>query len=73
MSEISRKKLANGLECLLAELGSTIEPSEIYGVLEGVKMAVHDGTFIASIHGEVLRSQIKNMEKNIKDLKITSV
>ncbi len=43
MSKESRQKLCNGIYDLLEEIGNDIRPSEIYGVLETVKMDVHDG------------------------------
>lgn len=43
MSRESRYKFINGIYDILEELGDDIKPTEIYGVLETVKMDVHDG------------------------------
>ena len=42
MSQKSRIKLMNGIYDILEELGDDIMPSEIYGVLETVKMDIHN-------------------------------
>jgi hypothetical protein len=56
MSEESRRKLVDGIYDVLEELGDSIRPSEIYGVLETVKMDVHDGAI----------QKIKSKKKNYK-------
>lgn len=43
MSQASREKLINKIYDALEELGDDLKPTEIYGVLETVKMDVHDG------------------------------
>ena len=43
MSAESRKVLTEGIYNVLEKIGDDIRPSEIYGVLETVKMDVHDG------------------------------
>lgn len=46
MSKKSRLKLSDGIYDILEELGDTIRPSEIYGILETIKMDVHDGVVV---------------------------
>lgn len=43
MSQETRKKLCIGIYDILEEIGNDIRPSEIYGVLETIKMDMHDG------------------------------
>lgn len=43
MSVESRRVLTEGIYDVLDQIGDDIRPSEIYGVLETVKMDVHDG------------------------------
>ena len=43
MSVQTRKTLTNKIYDALEEIGDDIRPSEVYGVLETVKMDVHDG------------------------------
>ncbi len=43
MSQESRVKLMEKIYDALEEIGDDIRPSEIYGVLETIKMDVHDG------------------------------
>ena len=43
MSKESRLELVNGIYDVLEKIGDNIKPSEIYGVLETIKMDVHDG------------------------------
>ena len=43
MSVKTRKILTEAIYDALEEIGDDIRPSEIYGVLETVKMDVHDG------------------------------
>ena len=46
MSQKTRVKLINGIYDVLEEIGDDIRPVEIYGVLETVKMDVHDGAIV---------------------------
>jgi len=57
MSLESRAQLMEGIYNVLEEVGDNIRPSEIYGVLETVKMDVHDGAI----------EEIKKAEKEGRD------
>ena len=43
MSKKSRRKLCDSMYDVLEEMWGDITPSEIYGVLETIKMDAHDG------------------------------